>query len=128
MVIEGAVTSGEKGASRDVQNGRYPLDVVGFVPALGTLNLRVELGVVERLTDAAGERSLDVGGTKVRMWPALVVAVGEVAVTVPGWVMWPERGCPADARVVEVLAPVHFRSEHGAADGMRVRLAVRDRL
>ena len=128
MVIEGVVTNGVKGASSDVRNGRYPLDVVGFVPAIGTLNLRVKPGVVERLTDAAEERSLDVGGTTVRMWPALVVAVGEDAVTVPAWVMWPERGRAADAKVVEVLAPVHFRSEHGAADGMRVRLAVRDRL
>lgn len=116
VTFVGNVRDGIGGASRDVAAGVYPVSLLGFVAATGTLNLEVEEGVPSQLRAIRKPTTVNYAGTAREMW------LGSLGVNGwPVWVQW-HRNMPRG--VVELLAEQHLRSSLGLRNGDPIRVHV----
>lgn len=107
--VVGQVTTGHGSAARDVENGYYPPEVLGFHAHPGTLNLLTPPGSLLALGDP--DEIIDGPECKLWLWRA---KVNDLDV----WVMHPDREPPIhDAMVAELLAPVSLRKLWNLSDG-----------
>lgn len=107
--IPGRVRDGHGAAQRDVRNGVYPAQLLGFDPFPGTLNLTVPRGALVHLGEPA--HIIDGPECPLWLWPA---RINELDV----WLMHPDR--PPSVRTaekVEVLAPKSLRKLWGLSNG-----------
>lgn len=112
MTFTGFVRDGFHSATRDVVNGVYPADIIGFEPFPGTLNLAVNRGTVESL----GEPDHIIDGPECPLW-LWNAHIDDIAVAV----MYPDRD---PKPLVEVLAPVKLRNHLGLRTGDKVTVTL----
>lgn len=118
----GVVQSGFGACQRDVRNGVYSADLLGFEPWPGSLNLKIEQGALVTL----GEPDLIIAGPECPLWMWNAVAKIQkrrCTLEVGVLLMHPDRYPPVDVtELVEVFAPVGFRHQFGVADGDHVEV------
>lgn len=121
----GVVQSGFGAAQRDVRNGVYSADLLGWEPFPGSLNLRIEQGALAE----CGDPDLIIPGPECPLWlweAVLRVRRGkrrrrDVCV----FLMHPHRWPPVStAELVEVFAPIGLRSTFGLHDGDEVEVTL----
>jgi CTP-dependent riboflavin kinase len=116
VTFVGNVRDGIGGASRDVAAGVYPSSLLGFAPAVGSLNLDADTGVPAQLRAIRRPLVVHYAGTAREMWPATLAVNGW-----PVWVQW-HRNMPQG--VVELFAEQHLRSSLGLRNGDPIRVNV----
>ena len=116
VTFVGNVRDGIGGASRDVAAGVYPPSLLGFSPAIGSLNIEVEEALPRQLRAIATPTVVNYAGTAREMWRGSLQVTGW-----PVWVQW-HRNMPRG--VVELLAEQHLRTALGLRNGDPVRVSI----
>ncbi|MFH1256220.1 MAG: DUF120 domain-containing protein [Candidatus Diapherotrites archaeon] len=122
--LQGSVSSGLGEGAYYLSQKQYSVQfrkLLGFLPFVGTLNLKVEPLRLEQFL--AGTKKIHVNGfkTKERSFGALKCFPVRINKKVCGAIVLPERTTHPE-NMVEVIAPLNLRKKFGLKDGEKVSL------